>query len=220
MRRVGEHVRSNSDTVGFAERCGRHSPVATYASYQKGAKVRNRTFRSFFAAALLAVGIGLMGCGGGATTSSGSPNAAGSPAAASSPATVVGSYAANLTFTGSLAGTATQGKVPSGTPVCGDSVGHILLAVTLNGHDYDLLVTNTAYKGLAKYTLGDISSATSLLLSDAGSGGTTIYFSASGTITYTSAKSINIDADLVGGDVKGGSSPNLSAHVAGSASCS
>ena len=178
--------------------------------------MRNGTFRSFPAAALLAVGIGITGCGGGATSSSGSPSAA---TVASSSATLAGSYAANLTFTGSLAGTVTQGKAPSATPACGDQVGHILLGVTLNGHDYNLLVTNGGYKGPGKYTLGDLSSATSVLFSDGASGGTTIYVSASGTVTYTSAKSISIDADLTGGDIKGGSSPNLSAHLSGSASC-
>jgi hypothetical protein len=63
--------------------------------------ISKRTFRSLSAAALLAVGIGIMSCGGQANTSSGSTNSAASPAASSSPVQTKGhAEAIHLVLTG------------------------------------------------------------------------------------------------------------------------
>jgi hypothetical protein len=164
-----------------------------------------------FAAALFSIAIGIAGCGGSSPSGqSGASPASSAPASAAAPAA---GYAVNLTFTGALAGTTTKAKAPSGHPACGDEVGHILVGVTLNGHDYDFLLTNVMYKTVGKYTLGDAASATQLMFSDGGWGGKTVYFSKSGTVTYITPKSITIDADLAE------QSSNQAAHVSGTASC-
>jgi hypothetical protein len=155
----------------------------------------------------LAMGAGIAACGG--SSPAGQANL--SPAA--SAAAPAAGYAVNLTFTGTLAGATTKAKAPSGHPACGDIAGHILVGVTLNGHDYDLLLTNVSYKTVGKYTVGDAASTTQLMFSDGGWGGQTVYMSKSGTVTYTTAKSITIDADLVE------QSSGKSAHVSGTAGC-
>ncbi|HSP10238.1 MAG TPA: hypothetical protein VLU92_11660 [Candidatus Dormibacteraeota bacterium] len=91
--------------------------------------------------------------------------------------------------------------------------GHILVGVTLNGHDYDLLLTNIPYKTLGKYTLGDAASQTQVMFSDGGWGGQTVYFSTSGTVTYNTPKSIAIDMDMAE------QTSGASSHVSGTASC-
>jgi hypothetical protein len=173
---------------------------------------------SLIVAILLTFSAAIAACGG----SSPSGQAGASPASSAAPsaapsatpsATPSAGYAVNLTFTGTLAGTTTKAKAPSGTPACGDFVGHILVGVTLNGHDYDFLLTNVAYKALGKYTVGDASSETQVLFSDGGFGGKTIYSSTSGTVTYISAKSIVVDMETAE------QSTGQSAHVSGTASC-
>jgi hypothetical protein len=163
---------------------------------------------------ILIFGVAIAACGG----SSPSGQAGASPASSAAPSATPSAkpsagYAVNLTFTGTLAGTTTKAKAPSGTAACGDFVGHILVGVTLNGHDYDFLLTNVAYKALGKYTVGDASSETQVLFSDGGFGGKTIYSSTSGTVTYISAKSIVVDMDVAE------QSTGQNAHISGTASC-
>ena len=167
--------------------------------------------RSLVAAALFSVAIGIAGCGGSSDAGQAGPSPASSaPASAAAPAA---GYAVNLTFTGTLAGSTTKAKAPSGNPACADAFGHILVGMTLNGHDYDLLLTNIPYKTIGKYTLGDASSQTQVMFSDGGWGGKTVYFSKSGTVTYNTPKSIAIDMDMAE------QSSGASAHVSGTASC-
>jgi hypothetical protein len=160
-----------------------------------------------FAAALLAIGIGTAGCGG----SSPSGQAGASPE--TSAAAPAAGYAVNLTFTGALAGKATSAKAPQ-KPSCADGIGHVMVAFNLNGHDYDILLTTVSYKGAAKYSLGDGSTGTLLMLSDAAYGGQSLFMSTSGSVTYINAKSVNIDGDLAGQMGGGGN-----AHISGTASC-
>lgn len=167
--------------------------------------------RSLLAAALFCIAIGLTGCGG--SSPSGQAGASPASSAAASAAAPAAGYAVNLTFTGTLAGATTKAKAPSGHPACGDEVGHILVGVSLNGHDYDFLLTNVVYKTVGKYTVGDASSTTQLMFSDGGWGGKTVYMSKSGTVTYITPKSITIDVDLAE------QSTNHSAHISGTASC-
>jgi len=131
--------------------------------------------RSLFAGALFCIGIGISGCGGSSDAGqAGASPASSGPAAAAAPAA---GYSVNLTFTGSLAGTATKAKAPSGNPSCADVFGHIAVGMTLNGHDYELLLTNIPYKAIGKYTLGDASSQTQVMFGDGGLGGKTLYLS-------------------------------------------
>lgn len=164
---------------------------------------------SLVAVMLLTFGVGMAACGG-----SSQPSAQGgsSPSSAASSPVASGTFAANLTFTGGLAGAATQAKAPAAfhTSDCGG--GSIAVAVTLNGHDYDVQVLNTSYTGPKQYTLGDMSTGTALLLSNAQYGGQDIYSSKSGTLTYQSEKSITINGDLIGANA-------LTVHISGSASC-
>ena len=162
--------------------------------------------------AMLVLVAAVAACGGGSPPSGqsgSSPSASSGTAPTSSPARTA-EFAANLTFTGSLAGTAGLAKAPKGTATC--EGGNINVGVTLNGKDYNILILNTAYKGPAVYTIGDASSGTLVLLSDAEYGGRTAYSSTGGKITYLSDKSYTIDADL-------SAEAGTSAHVSGSASC-
>jgi hypothetical protein len=150
-------------------------------------------------------------CGGSSPSGqTGASPATSAPASAAAPAA---GYSVNLTFTGTLAGTTTKAKAPSGHPACGDEVGHILVGVTLNGHDYDFLLTNVAYKTPSKYTVGDAGSVTQVMFGDGGWGGTTVYVSKSGTVTYSTPKSISIDMDMAE------QTSGASSHVSGTASC-
>ena len=167
---------------------------------------------------LLTLSAATVACGGSSPPGQAGASPASSAAPSASPsasatATSSAGYAVNLTFTGTLAGTTTKAKAPSGTPSCGDFVGHILVGVTFDGHDYDFLLTNVLYKTPGKYTVGDASSETQVIFSDGGFGGKTIYVSKSGTVTYTSAKSIVIDIDMAE------QSTGQGAHVSGTASC-
>lgn len=98
-KRDAPAVRSMGQPLGYRPG-GWPFPDRTYASYQRRQRVRNRTTRSFSAAALLAVGIGIISCGGGGSTSSASPNAAGSPAVAASAATKGSAAVIHLVLTG------------------------------------------------------------------------------------------------------------------------
>ena len=167
--------------------------------------------RSSFAAALFS--IALLGTGCGASSDAGQAGSSPASSASASAAAPAAGYSVNLTFTGSLAGTTTKAKAPSGHPACADAYGHILVGMTLNGHDYDLLLTNIPYKTPGKYTLGDASSQTQVMFSDGGWGGQTVFFSKSGTVTYNAPKSIAIDMDMTE------QSSGASAHVSGTASC-
>jgi hypothetical protein len=158
---------------------------------------------------VLTFGVGIAACGG-----SSQPSAQGgsSPSTAASPPAASGTFAANLTFTGSLAGAATQAKAPAAFHASDCGGGSIAVAVTLNGHEYDLQVLNTSYTSPKQYTLGDMSTGTALLVSNAQYGGQTAFTSKSGTVTYQSEKSITIEGDLIGANA-------ATAHVTGSASC-
>jgi hypothetical protein len=164
---------------------------------------------------LLLAAAGLAACGSSSPSSSpagsSSPTAARPTATGTPPTTSAGGFAANLTFTGTLAGSTTQAKAPSGTQACGN--GSLIVVVTLNGQDYKLIVLNTVYKGPGKYTLGGISSGTVVLFTDSESGGKSSYTSTSGALTYGTEKSITIDGDLTG------SSASQRVHVSGSAGC-
>jgi hypothetical protein len=163
---------------------------------------------------LLTFSAAIAACGGSSPSGQAGASPASSAAPSASPsAKPSAGYVVNLTFTGTLAGTTTKAKAPSGTPACGDFVGHVLVGVSLNGHDYDFLLTNVAYKALGKYTVGDASSETQVLFSDGGFGGKSIYSSTSGTVTYTTAKSVVVDMDVAE------QSTGQSAHVSGTASC-
>lgn len=170
--------------------------------------------RSLVAAALLSIAIGTAGCGGSSPSGqAGASPATSAPASAAPPTASAAGFSANLTFTGTLAGTVTSAKAPR-VPACADGVGHVGVAVNLNGHDYDILLTTVGYKGAGKYSLGDGSTGTMLLLSDSQYGGQSLFMSTSGSVTYINSKSVNIDGDL--GDQMGGGGK---AHVSGTASC-
>lgn len=141
---------------------------------------------------------------GAATPTTATPTAA--------PTARVACNTANLTFTWTLSGSTTQAKAAKNAKPSTCGGGSINVGITLNGHDYDLLVVNVSYKGPARYTLGDVSTGTAALLSDALYGGMSDYTSTSGTVTYDGDKSITIDANLVG-------SATQTAHISGSAAC-
>jgi hypothetical protein len=167
---------------------------------------------SLVVAALVSLSGAIAACGG----SSPSGQAPASPAAASATASAASSagYSANLTFTGALSGKATSAKAPATKAHCGDGLGQVTLAVNLNGHDYDITMLTPGYKGAGKYSLGDGSTGTLLLLGDANYDGKNLFASTSGSVTYLSAKSVNIDGDLawqIGGAGN--------AHISGTASC-
>jgi hypothetical protein len=166
---------------------------------------------SLVVAALVLLSGAIAACGG----SSPSGQAPASSAAASATPSAVSSagYSANLTFTGALSGKATSAKSPK-KAYCADGIGHLAVAFNLNGHDYDILLTTVGYKGAGKYSLGDGSTGTLLMLTDADYGGQNLFISTSGSVTYNNAKSVNIDGDLAGQMGGGGN-----AHVSGTASC-
>ena len=167
--------------------------------------------RALFAAALFSIAIGIAGCG----ESSPSGQTGSSPASSATASTAPSAgYSANLTFTGALSGKATSAKAPATKAHCGDGLGQVTLAVNLNGHDYDITLLTPGYKGAGKYPLGDGSTGTLLLLGDANYDGKNLFASTSGSVTYLSAKSVNIDGDLawqIGGAGN--------AHISGTASC-
>jgi hypothetical protein len=166
--------------------------------------------RHLFVATLLTLGFVMAACGGSSPSGqSGSSPASSAPASAAPAA----GYSANLTFTGALAGKATSAKSPK-KAYCADGIGHLAVAFNLNGHDYDILLTTVGYKGAGKYSLGDGSTGTLLMLTDADYGGQNLFTSTSGSVTYINAKSVNIDGDLAGQMGGGGN-----AHVSGTASC-
>lgn len=140
------------------------------------------------------------------------PTAAATATPTAAPTARVAGNTANLTFTGTLSGSTTQAKAAKNAKPSTCGGGSINVGITLNGHDHDLLVVNVSYKGPARYTLGDVSTGTAALLSDALYGGMSEYTSTSGTVTYDGDKSITIDANLVG-------SATQTAHISGSAAC-
>jgi hypothetical protein len=163
---------------------------------------------------LVTLGLAIAACGGSSPSGQAGASPATSAPASAAPSTAsAAGYSANLTFTGTLAGTVTSAKAPK-VAACADGLGHLAVAFNLNGHDYDVLLTTVGYKGAGKYSLGDGSTGTMLLLSDSQYGGQSLFMSTSGSVTYINAKSVNIDgvlADQMGG---GGT-----AHVSGTASC-
>jgi hypothetical protein len=148
-------------------------------------------------------------CGG----SSPSGQAGSSPASSATASAAPAGFSANLTFTGALSGTVTSAKAPK-VAACADGLGHLAVALNLNGHDYDILLTTVGFKGAGQYPLDDGSKGTLLMLSDAQYGGRSLFTSTSGSVTYINAKSVNLDGDLT--DQTGGSGK---AHVSGTASC-
>jgi hypothetical protein len=176
--------------------------------------VRRRIARSVPSLLALMVFTSIVGmaCGGSSPASpSGSSQGGASPAAATSaPAKKSGILAANLTFTGSVAGAVTEPKAAKGSAQCGG--GTLELGITVAGHDYDLLVINASFKGPGKYEINGASSATVVVLSDALYGGQNAYTGTTGTVNYSTDRSLTLDVDLIGAN-------SQKTHVSGSASC-
>jgi hypothetical protein len=174
--------------------------------------VANRTNSRLLSsvAILLTFSAAVAACGGSSLSGQAGSSPASSPTASAAPA---GGYSANLTFTGALSGAVTSAKAPK-VAACADGVGHLTVGFNLNGHDYDILLTTVGYKGAGKYSLGDGSTGTLLMLSDSQYGGRSLFMSTSGSVTYINAKSVTLDGDLA--DQTGGGG---NAHVSGTASC-
>ena len=181
--------------------------MTSYSSYYSGHMGQSGKARAFSASVLLTICVGIAACGSSGSTPSGSNPSV----AATSPTPAAAGYAANLTFTGALAGSTTQAKAPKDAKPSTCSGGTIEVAVTLNGHDYDLLVINVQYKSPGTYKIGDQTTGITAVFSDAAYGGTTEYTSTTGTVTYKNEKSITIDANLTSGA--------KTAHISGSAAC-
>jgi hypothetical protein len=165
---------------------------------------------AFAAAAAVAAMAGA--CGGtpqAVTTSATSPQAV-TPSSAKS----VDTYAARLTFAGGLSGNVTGAQAPpSGSSnACG--AGSIDVEVVLNGQNWALDATASAFHGPGEYKAGLGSEFDLMMWSPTND----IWTTTAGSATYSDDKSLHLDVDVTNLMV-GAGDPHSTAHVSGSISC-
>ncbi len=163
-------------------------------------------------AAVVALATVAGACGG--TPQATSTSATSPQAVTSSPAKNADVYAASLTFTGGLSGKVSGAQAPpsGASNACGS--GSIDIGIVLNGQDWALDASASAFHGAGQYKAGLGSEFDLMMWSPTND----IWTTTAGSATYNDGKSLHLDVDVTN-LMAGPGEPNSTGHVSGSMSC-